>query len=285
MLAVLAAATLSAPAPAVDQLEEFQSVKRKLVSQLHRREPAQRVEAILRLREYPVAETVKLLHNSLADEAPEVREAALAALIRMTSSQEVCDTLLSMAARAASRRDEGESAAPLLAILLSAKMPSAVRDTNELFDKLAASKHGLVTALALADELAAHHQPLDVLPLVRLSKMQLFADHFGVRRAVVHALSKIASRDAVGALIEIMPSIEGEAQADAVEHLVQVTGQIFGMETAAWQRWWNDVKDTFEYPGAACRSPIAAQPAPRAIITACQSSRKRWCSCSTPRAA
>ncbi len=215
---------------------------------MHRKDPTQRVEAITRLREYPLAETTRLLLNCLSDESDEVREAALAALVKMTSSQEVCDTLVQLAAKAASRHDDGESAAPLLAILLSAKLPSAQRDATELFAKLATSRNGVSVALGLADDLAEHRKPGDVVPLLRLSKTEIFADHFAVRRAVVHALTKITTRDAVGALIEIMPQIEGEAQADAVEHLAEVTNQIFGMETAAWQRWWATVKDTFQYP-------------------------------------
>ncbi len=248
LLAVVAVAVLVTRSPAVDQLEEFQNAKRKLISQLHRKDPAQRLEAIEGLSEYPLAETTKLLLNTLPDESSEVREAALAALIKMTSSQEVCDTLVQLAGRAVTRRDDGEAAAPLLAILLSAKLPSAQRDTAELFDKMATTKNGLGVTLGLADELAEDHQPMDVVPLLGLAKTKLFADNFGLRRAVVHALTKITTRDAVGALIEIMPQIEGEAQADAVEHLAEVTDQIFGMETAAWQRWWAMVKDTFEYP-------------------------------------
>ena len=136
----------------------------------------------------------------------------------------------------------------MLAILLSSNLPNARRETGELVDKIAAGKNGVAIIENVADELGAHRKALDVLPLVRLTKTQIFEKHFGVRRAIVNALTRIPAKEAVGALIEIMPQVEGEAQADAVEHLAQVTGQIFGMETAAWQRWWDDSKDKFEYP-------------------------------------
>jgi HEAT repeat protein len=246
---------LAARGWAVDRVEEFNKAKRAVVQQLHSKEPSTRAAGLTRLQEFPIADAVKLIHAGLSDPDEEVQEAALASLLKMNGNQEVCDTLLTIAKKIASRRDDPAGIAPLLAVLLSSNLPTVQRATNEFFDKLASSKNGVDVVISMADELGRHHKPADVGPLVQLTKTKIFERHFGVRRSVVHALTLIPSPDAVGALIEIMLKVRGEAQADAVEYLAQITGQIFGMESKAWQRWWDEVADTFEYPVRTGRAP------------------------------
>ena len=117
------------------------------------------------------------------------------------------------------------------------------------------SKNGVEVLITLADELGAHRAVADVPPLVRLSKTKSFANHFGLRRAVVAALAKIPDRQALGALIEMLPQLGGEAGADAIEHLTQVTQQIFAANSDAWARWWDDNRDSFEYPTRSIQTP------------------------------
>lgn len=240
---------------AVDRVEEFNKAKRTVLQQLHNKQPSVRIEALDRLQEFPIADAVKLIHGSLADEDDKVHEAALTTLVKMSGNQEVCDTLLAMARKTVNRKDDAEGAAPLLAVLLSSSLPSVQRETNDFFDRLASSKNGVQVVIALADELAGHHKPADVLPLVRLTKTKIFANHFGIRRAVVNALTRIRTGEAIGALVEVMPKVQGEAQADAVEYLAQITGQIFGMESAAWERWWAEAKESFTYPTRSAPAP------------------------------
>ncbi len=240
---------------AVDRVEEFNKAKRAIVQQLHNKQPSVRVEALNRLQEFPIADAVKLIQGSLTDADGKVHEAALATLLNMSGNQEVCDTLLTMVRKNVNRKDDSDSVAPLLAVLLSSSLPSVVRETSEFFDKMTASRNGVNVVVTLADELGSHHAASDVLPLVRLTKTNFFADHFGIRRAVVQALTRIRTNEAVGALVELLPKVRGEARADAVEYLAQVTGQIFGMESAAWERWWTDAKDSFTYPTRSVPAP------------------------------
>jgi hypothetical protein len=240
---------------AVDRVEEFNKAKRSLVQQLHNKQPSVRVEALGRLQEFPIADAVKLIQGGLVDEEDEVHEAALATLLKMSGNQEVCDTLLGSVRKSINRKNDAQNAAPLLAVLLSSSLPSVQRETNEFFDKLGGTRNGVTLAVTLADELGHHHKAADVLPLVRLSKTKIFADHFGIRRAVVQSLTRIRTNEAIGALVELMPKVGGEAQADAVEYLSQITGQIFGMESAAWDRWWGDVKDSYTFPTRVAPAP------------------------------
>ncbi len=257
-LSLLAAAMLWLAVPtawAVDRLEEFNKAKRTLVQQLHSKQPSVRADALVRLQEYPIADAVKFAQAALADEEGEVYEAARSTLLKMSGNQEVCDTLLASVRKNINRKDDAQYAAPMLAVLLSSTLPSVQRETNEFLEKLCASKNGVGVAVGLADDLGQHHAATDVVPLERLSKTTIFADHFGIRRAVVQALTRIRTKEAIGALIELMPKVGGEAQADAVEYLSQLTGQVFGMEAPAWKRWWGDVEATFTYPTRIAPAP------------------------------
>jgi hypothetical protein len=189
-----------------------------------------------------------LITNSLADSNIEVSEAAYQALVKLSGNQEVCDTLLQLAKKSIHRKDDGQAAAPLLAALLNSNLPSVQRQTNDFLDKFTASRPGVLVVMTLADELGKHHDKADIVPLARLAKTKVFADEFGVRRAIVQALAAIPDTQAIGALIEIMDKVGGEAEADAAEHLTEVTGQVFGMDAAAWKRWWEDSQTSFEFP-------------------------------------
>ncbi len=53
----------------------------------------------------------------------------------------------------------------------------------------------------------------------------------------------------------MLDRVGGEAKADAAEHLTAVTGQIFGLDAAAWQRWWHEAGPTFTYPRLSANAP------------------------------
>jgi hypothetical protein len=248
-------ATTVRVAQPVDRLDEFNSVRRSVQTQLRSKDPADRVEALHKLETVPIAESARLIHNCLADQSGEVREAAYRSLVKLSGNQEVCDTLLRLAKKAVHRKDDGQAAAPLLAALLCSGLPSVERQTNEFLQKIASSKQGVLAVVTLADELGNHGEAADVRPLVKLAKTDVFAEQFGVRRAVVHALTQISAKEAVGALVEMLDRVGGEARADAAEHLTQLTGEIFGMEAAGWKRWWQDAQSTFEYPKRKVSTP------------------------------
>src|SRR5262249_15879156 len=157
--------------------------KRAILQQLHSKEASTRAQALDRLREFPIADVVKLICGSLADPDDEVREAALTALVKMSGNEEVCETLLSLAKKSVVRKDDMTAAAQMLVALLSSNLTTAQRETDTLLARLSSSKNGAPAGVALADELGGHHQPSDVQALMRLAKTKVFANHSGVRRA------------------------------------------------------------------------------------------------------
>jgi hypothetical protein len=100
----------------------------------------------------------------------------------------------------------------------------------------------------MADGLGESGQQEDVMTLSRLASTTCFDEHFAVRRAVVDALVKIQKREAVDALISLLDRIGGEAKADAAQHLTRVTGQIYGMDSGAWRKWWDQSGPAFNHP-------------------------------------
>lgn len=256
-LIVLCLVTLaSAAANAGDHLEEFAKARRSLQPQLRSKDASNRASAVARLQAFPIADSVRLIHNSLYDADSSVRKAAYETLVKMSDKQEVCETLLLLLKKDIGREDSQSAAALSLAAVLSTSWPAVRRDAVGFVDEVVAPhRHGLPVLVTLADELGAHRAAADVAPLVQLASTRAFADSFGLRRATVAALSRISDREAIGALIEIMDRVGGEAKADAVEHLAQTTGQIFGMDAQAWRRWWQESKDTFQYPTRSVESP------------------------------
>jgi hypothetical protein len=233
---------------AADRITQFNRARRSAVPLLRSDEPADRIEGIRKLEDIPIAESVRLIQGSLGDSAASVRHVGWQALAKLSANQEVCDTLLLLARKSGHRKEDGRTAALLLAAALCSDLPSVQRDTAQILEKTTSADDGEVIAITMADELAGFQGPAAPVPLVKLSRTKVFADHFGVRRAVVQALVQIPNKEAVAALIAMLDQIKGEAGADAVEHLTHVTGQIYGNETAAWQRWWREAGETFEYP-------------------------------------
>jgi hypothetical protein len=241
---ITASAVFATSASGADRVAAFNKVKGDLLRELRGRDPQQRVDAIGRLEKFAIDDSVKMIHGALADDAPEVRDAAYAALMRMNDKQEVCDTLMEQV-RSGVRSGDPAGAAPTLAVVVASELRSTQEELDQLFHENKAALAAGTLLTYLADELGRHGKPDDVRALASMTNMALFEEHFGVRRAVVRALAEIP---ALSALIDVMPRISGEARADVVEHVTAVTGQIFAMDAAAWRRWWADAKSTFEYP-------------------------------------
>ncbi|MEX0977390.1 MAG: VWA domain-containing protein [Pirellulales bacterium] len=262
----LTAISSAAPVSAEDLLAQFEKVRPVLERQLQSRVADERIRALEKLRKFPLAPAARLAHANFADPREPVRSMAYATLLAINGEQEVCDALFELAADGMRARGNPKLVPPALAALLSSNLPIAQINTRQFLDTtVAASPLGPEIALSIADTLAVRRQPEDVATLARLSQSKLFASHFGVRRAVVDALVKIPTKDAVGSLIAMMHRAGGEAKADAAEHLTKVTGQNFATNAAAWQGWWAKAGEAFEYPNLSQNSTY------RSVITKSES--------------
>jgi HEAT repeat protein len=218
--------------------ERFDAMQPALVRQLKSRRVDERVSAIETLRRFPVAESTRLVHGCFIDKDDAVRSAAYEALQAMNDQQEVCDALVTLAESSLKNSKRNEMVIPALAALLSSELPLAQTRAQEFLDRdVSRSPLGPEILVLLADNLGAHAKASDVAPLARLSNTRLFAEHFGVRRAVVQALTKTPAAESIETLIGVMDSIGGEAKADAAAYLSRITGQRLGMNVDAWKKW------------------------------------------------
>ena len=85
----------------------------------------------------------------------------------------------------------------------------------------------------------------------------MFANHFGVRRAVVEALVRLDRLEAVGELIRFLADVQGEARADILKYLSSVTGQNLVGDAKAWATWWRQNQEKFVLPPPGARAVVA----------------------------
>jgi hypothetical protein len=81
----------------------------------------------------------------------------------------------------------------------------------------------------------------------------------------VQALTRVRSKRAIETLIRLLSTIQGEARADAVRYLTDVSGQQLGIDALAWSTWWEANEKTFTFPfedkPATAQVVAAARPA------------------------
>jgi hypothetical protein len=168
LFALCLAALASAAARAGDHLEEFAKARRSLQPQLRSKDAGNRATAVARLQAFPIADSVRLIHNSLYDADLSVRKAAYESLVKMSDKQEVCETLLLLLKKDIGREDSQSAAALSLAAVLSTSWPAVRRDAVGFVDEVVApNRHGLPVLVSMADELGAHRAAADVAPPAR----------------------------------------------------------------------------------------------------------------------
>ena len=81
----------------------------------------------------------------------------------------------------------------------------------------------------------------------RIAELSRFRSDFAFRRGLVGSLIGIQRPEAVAALIRLLASLKGEARMDVVRYLTAVSGQRHGADVEAWNRWWREAGETFEF--------------------------------------
>ena len=66
--------------------------------------------------------------------------------------------------------------------------------------------------------------------------------------------------EAVDALIELLPKVDGEARGDVLRHLGNVSGEQYGAHPEAWQASWKKHKEKFQFPAEGAMSQATAAP-------------------------
>jgi hypothetical protein len=250
---------LAAAVPAGEARED-RPARRIVLAQLHSRLPAERMDAVRRLRDFPALEAARLIvPAALIDPAPQVRRVAYETLLTWTDQRDFCDFLITALERESRTRKGSAVAPPLIAALLASELPETQQALTGFLERYAsASKDGVVAVAAAADELGQQGGRESLAALEKLMGQKRVVDKFPCRRAVVQGMIQVRRGEAVAVLIRQLGKEDGEVRGDIVRHLTEVTGQAHGIDSRAWQAWWQEHGSGFQFPAQAA-GPAAQQ--------------------------
>jgi hypothetical protein len=186
----------------------------------------------------------------LSDRTAEVRRVAYDTLLTWSEDGEVCRFLLTTLDKDIRRKADVSLVVPLIGVLLACDLPEIEGELLKSLDSLAATPAGPVAVLTVADELGRQADRLALRSLRKMTRLKCFAGSFACRRAVVQAIMHVSGPQAIDALLELLPKLDGEVRGDVVRHLTQSTGQAHGSDSDAWLRWWKEHRAEFEQPAA-----------------------------------
>ena len=214
---------------------------------LRSRVPAKRAEAFRELKSFPPDKAAKLLVQSgIGDPEPEVRRAACEVL---RSDEEVCRVVFEVAREAGSGGERSRSRRPVdrrpAGLGFRGNPRPAWRSRGQMEGQIDAA---VVVLIALADGFGVRADEQSLPSLGRLTRLKCFSDTFAFRRAVIQAMIRLHQPQAVGALISLLPKIDGEIRGDIIQYLTVATGQSLGPATEPWQAWWTQHKGDIELP-------------------------------------
>jgi hypothetical protein len=250
-LGVLLIIALAMPVSGQDRdlSADFRAAKSNIIVQL-RGKRENRLTAIAKLEEFPTPEAAKLLlFQGLGSVEEEVRRAAFDALIKFTANSDVCAYLKTTASRPWKQGKPQPETYAGVALLLMSELPEVSAEAAELIKETAERPEtGRILLITLTDELAKCRGDAPCRALVQLLDLPLTAKDFAFRRAVEQALTKVRAKAAVTALINLLGTVRGEVRTDIVTYLTDLTGQPFGPESGAWDKWWSQNQHDFKFP-------------------------------------
>lgn len=249
----------AASASLAKEPDSFAKQKAAFTAKLKNRAQNIRLEAARQLAEHRRPEAAQLLWQiGLHDGDLAVRWAAYDSLVSYRDDADLGLAMLQEFEIELTKVQQQNSAAMLLGALLSCD-DASVRAKLERALIDAPPRATLPPAILLCESLAVRAIQQDVLPLQRLAKTDLAGRSFPVRRAAIQGLLAIPHRDAIAALVDILPRLKGEVRADALIHLQAVTGRR-PADDAAWSQWWQEGGPKFEYPRQGSYQPGQRSP-------------------------
>jgi len=227
-------------------------------ARLHSRSTADRAGAVRRLAELPPLDGARLaVQVGLADREPDVRRAAYETLLGWKDDAQVGDFLLKTFQHDAApkktdprpRKNSAPTTVPVLAVLLASDLPETEQRLRKFLETwLAKSQEGALMVGTVADELGLLADVQALATLKKLTGQECFTECFACRRAVVQAMIRIRTTESVGALLALLPKVDGEVRGDIVRHLAAISHEHFGCDAKAWQAWWKKHSGEFKFP-------------------------------------
>ena len=239
----------SAGAP-LDESKDAREAKRAVQVQLRSRFVMDRTSGVRRLAEFPPMDGARLiLQLGLTDPEQEVRQAASRTLLAWKDDREVCNHLLKILEKDVRSKNGPSVATPILAVLLASELPEIQARLSKFLDGyVAKSRDGIFVVGAVIDQLGMQGDAAALAPLRALLKQKCIGDTYACRRAVDPGHDPRpptgSDRHAVG----LLPRLDGEVRGDVIRHLETISGQQLGLDAKAWQAWWKEKGEGFEFP-------------------------------------
>jgi hypothetical protein len=225
-------------------------IKRQVSRQIGSRQPDQRAAGWALLAEHPGVEAARLvLERGWKDPDESVRQAAFDALAGFRGERAVGEHLAAALRRSTRGPRPPEPARWMAAVLLASDLEEVQARSAQLVDEtLQAAPQAAVSILALAERALEDDDVGRARMLERLALSPAAAAQFALRRGAVRGLCQIRDKEAVAALVRLLPQLHGEVLADAADLLARVSGKALGSEAGAWRRWWQEHQAAFVYP-------------------------------------
>ena len=173
-----------------------------------------------RLVDFPPLDAARVLVQvGLSDAAPDVRRSAEDTLRTLAARDEVARWLLKTLDHTPHAAAPPNPAAILSALLAAGPDDAQQEVVRRIAGAAGKSKITNNTLVDVADSLGSAAASASIGGLKRLASTPRFASCFALRRATVRAIAASAQPNSVACLEELLPTLYGEARADAVRRL------------------------------------------------------------------
>jgi Mg-chelatase subunit ChlD len=242
---------------AADKGMQTQADRRAIQVQLHSHTMSERLDAVRQLASFPPVEGAKLVMQvGLVDRDPEVRHAAYQTLLTWKNNREVSTFLFKTLEKDYRSKAGPSMVVPIVAAVLASERQETQQRLGKFLDNyLAKSKDAPAVIGAVADEFGMQADEQALVSLKNLSEKRCFTTTFPCRRATVQAMTHIQRPEAITTLLAVMPKVDGEVRGDVIRCLEDVSGEHFGLDLKAWQAWWKEHAQGFEFPARAAQAP------------------------------
>lgn len=247
MLLLLAICSTAVAAP---KDAEFVAAKQSFLRDMQLPNPAIRIAAVRTFSAVSHASVAEwLLKRGLFDSDADVRAATRSGMQKLATNPDLAAGLVDELKKSLRRPIVNEIPVELLRSLAMVKDETFQADLLKVLDDyLNSPKGNLLLPMTAIDNNGVSGDADTVRSIQFLTRAKPFESHFGYRRSVIQALIRIRCREAVDFIIDLLPSIDGLIQYEAIHYLTNLTKQPFRDDDRAWSNWWKENRTDFEFP-------------------------------------
>jgi uncharacterized protein YegL len=199
---------------------------------------AKRCGLLAELAEFPTADAVRLVVRVgfLGPADPTARSAAREALVRLNRHARPKAHMLAEFHRQLGR--PGTLAIELALVMLAAEPAGEKGGFRDWLDRQAAPAVATAVCGGVCQQAVIAGDTTAIAALRALAGLRCCTSDLACRRAVIRALVTIHRPASVGALVDLLATLRGEARGDVVAYLTAVSGERHGADADGWRTWY-----------------------------------------------